>query len=198
SYEPNTDKSDQEETRTLIPNTSISLEKHYAFNNKKGSNQVNIYTLTPYTSTSNVCAIVSYALEVYVLYEPNADEFDQINAYTSISYASTLSGDYVLDELELNQDDAISYDSISSDSSNIQDECDQGKPYTSILYASTSSNIHIVLCESNMVEFDKENAYTPYASISSKIYFIPNESYMNDKNVQDSSILHAPTSSEVQ
>ncbi|CAG8748108.1 37567_t:CDS:2 [Gigaspora margarita] len=122
-YKPNTDESDQEETYTLIPNTFISLEKLYKFNNKKGSDQVNIYTLTLYVSTLDVRAIVSYALE---LYEPNADEFDQINAYTSISYASTLLGDHILDELntnELDQDDtisSISCDSILSDSSDIQ------------------------------------------------------------------------------
>ncbi|CAG8765246.1 6556_t:CDS:2, partial [Gigaspora rosea] len=66
-YEPNTDESYQEETCTSIPNASISLEKQYEFNNERGSDQVNIYTLTPYASTSDVCAIVSYASEVYVV-----------------------------------------------------------------------------------------------------------------------------------
>ncbi|KAF0428773.1 hypothetical protein F8M41_005804 [Gigaspora margarita] len=113
---------------------SILLEKLYKFNNKKESDQVNIYTLTPYASTLDVHAIVSYASEVHVFNKFNADEFDQENAYTSIPYASTLSGNHLYEP----------------------NEFDQINAYTSILYASTLLGDHM-LDELNANELDQDD-----------------------------------------
>ncbi|CAG8550001.1 6093_t:CDS:2 [Dentiscutata erythropus] len=179
-YEPNTNEPDQEETHISIPNASISLEKLYE-SNMEEFDQENVYTSIPYTSTSS---------EDHVFDRLNTNEFDQDNTilYDSISL------DVQLHESNVNEFDykntytSILYVSISLENHFYEpniDDFNQDNSYTSIPYTSTSANVYVIvlivsfypyfclfLCEFNIVEFNKKNAYALYTFILSKIHFI--------------------------